>query len=218
MTNQTGRNGIDTDDMLLIHRLIRREIGYLPGLIRGAAGKPARAKQVAQHTSEMLDFLHTHHSGEDELLWPVLRPRVSLDGELLDRMTAQHGQVAAAVADVRADLGRWAPTPDAALGERIAARLDEMTGVLTEHLAEEEARILPLVSTHFTQREWDALGKHGFAAVPGKRRLVILGHILEEADPVERARFLRRVPPPARLAFKLIGRRQHERETAALRG
>ena len=34
--------GIDTYQMLLIHRLLRRELGKLPALIRGAAGDRAR--------------------------------------------------------------------------------------------------------------------------------------------------------------------------------
>jgi hemerythrin-like domain-containing protein len=216
MTNGSG--GIDTRDMLLIHRVIRREIGQLPCLIRGACGDPARARRLAAHASEMLDFLHAHHTGEDDLLWPVLRPRVQLEADLVDRMQAQHHQIAAAADDVRRDLPSWAATADPAAGERMAARLESAASILADHLAEEERRILPLVSAHVSQAEWDALGKHGFAAIPGRRRLVILGHILEEAGPGERRRFTRQVPLPARLAYTLIGRRQHARETAAIRG
>jgi Hemerythrin HHE cation binding domain len=209
--------GIDTRDMLLIHRVIRREIGRLPGLFR-TTGDQARAARITAHASEMLDFLHVHHTGEDELLWPVLRRRIRLDDDLIDRMEAQHGQIAEAIADVRSCLPSWARTADPEAGERMAARLESVGDVLTAHLAEEEQRILPFASAHFSQGEWDALGKHGFAAIPGKRRLVILGHILAEADDAERQRFLRQVPAPARLAFTLIGRRQHARETAAIHG
>jgi hemerythrin-like domain-containing protein len=214
----TTPGGIDTHDMLLIHRVLRRELGSLPSLIRSAAGDVPRAKRVAAHASEMLDFLHTHHCGEDELVWPVLAPRVTLDDDLLDRMQAQHAQVAAAVEEVRHDLPGWATSADAATGERMATRLAGMSEVLTTHLAEEEQHVLPLVSAHFSQTEWDALGKHGFAAVPGKRRLVILGHILEETDEAEQKNFMHQVPPPARLAYKLIGRRQFAREVAEIRG
>ncbi|AXT86755.1 hemerythrin HHE cation-binding protein [Aeromicrobium sp. A1-2] len=203
--------------MLLIHRVVRREIGQLPDQLRAAAGDPARAARLTTHANEMLDFLHTHHTGEDELLWPVLRPRVELESELIDRMEAQHHQIAAAVADVRRDLATWSPTADADVAERMASRLEGVHGVLIEHLAEEESRILPLVSTHFSEEEWGQLGKHGFGAIPGKRRLVILGHILEEADEAERKQFLKLVPPPARVAYRLIGRRQHAKETGAIR-
>ena len=215
--NTVTTTGVDTRDMLLIHRVIRREIGLLPGLIRTASDRE-RAALIAAHAGEMLDFLHTHHTGEDELLWPVLRPRVSLDDDLIDRMEAQHGELAAAVADVRRWLPGWASSADPETGAKMAARLEAAGPVLAAHLAEEEERILPLAAAHLSQPEWDALGKHGFAAVPGRRRLVILGHILLETDEAERSRFLRKVPPPARLAFSLIGRRQHARESAAIHG
>lgn len=216
MTGQEGH--IDTHDMLLIHRVIRREIGQLPRLVRGAVDNPARAKLVGAHASEMLEFLHIHHSGEDELLYPLLRERVTLDRELIDRMEAQHGEVDAAINDVRIDLPAFTARGDAEVAERIAARIEGMLPVLVEHLAEEEDAILPVVAVTISQREWDALGKHGFGAIPGKRRLVVLGHIIEETDESERRKFMLNVPPPARVAYKLIGRRQFARETSIIRG
>jgi hypothetical protein len=48
--------------------------------------------------------------------------------------------------------------------------------------------------------------------------LVILGHITEETNDAERQRFMQVVPAPARLAYKLIGRRQFTRETSRIRG
>lgn len=203
--------------MLLIHRVIRREIGNLPGLIRGAADNPARAKIVGAHAKEMLDFLHVHHSGEDELLYPLLRARVTLDGDLIDRMESQHAQVDLAIRELNSDLPAWTARGDSVIGERMAARIDSMLPVLKDHLAEEEQLILPLVSTTLSQQEWDALGEHGFGAVPGKRRLIILGYIVEEADDSERRTFMLNVPPPARIAYRLIGRRQFARETARIR-
>jgi hypothetical protein len=71
--NRPMATGVDTEGMLLIHRVIRRELSLAPRLVRGAAGDPARSQRVGAHLTEMLYFLHTHHTGEDELLWPVLR-------------------------------------------------------------------------------------------------------------------------------------------------
>ena len=53
--------------------------------------------------------------------------------------------------------------------------------------------------------------------MPKRRALVFLGHILSSASPAEQTRFLRRVPPHVRLAYRLIGHRAFTRETAALR-
>jgi hemerythrin-like domain-containing protein len=203
--------------MVLIHRVIRREFGRLPEMFRAAAGDRARSKLIGAHAREMLDFLHTHHTGEDELLFPLLRTRTTLDPDLMDRMDAQHAQVGDAVIAVNAELPVWTATADANAGERMAARIEAMMPTLIDHLAEEELKLLPVVSVTLTQSEWDALGKHGMNAIPLTRRLVILGHITEEADDAERQRFMQVIPAPARLAYKLIGHRQFTRESAALR-
>ena len=210
--------GVDTHEMVLIHRVIRREIGRLPALFRGAANDRARSKVVGAHAHEMLDFLHTHHSGEDELLFPKLRERASLDPELMDRMDAQHALVDHAVTSVGAELPAWTASADPAAGERMAKLVEDAMPSLIEHLTEEEEKILPIVSVTVTQQEWNALGKHGMTAIPIPRRLVMLGHITEETDAAERKTFMQVIPAPVRLIYKLIGQRQFRRDTAVIRG
>ena len=57
----TSGPGVDTYEMVLIHRVIRREFGQLPQLFRSAANDRARSKVIGAHAREMLRFLHTHH-------------------------------------------------------------------------------------------------------------------------------------------------------------
>ncbi|HEY1762853.1 MAG TPA: hemerythrin domain-containing protein [Acidimicrobiales bacterium] len=214
----TSEPRFDTHQMVLIHRVIRREFGQLPRQFRTAANDRARSKIIGAHALEMLHFLHTHHTGEDELLFPLLRERASLDPDLMDRMDAQHTQVNDAVAAVGAELPSWTASADPAIGEKMAARIDATMPTLIDHLAEEEQKLLPIVAVTLTRSEWDALGKHGMSAIPLTRRLVILGHITEETDDAERRSFMQIVPAPARLAYKLIGHRRFTRETTAIRG
>lgn len=214
----TSGPSVDTHEMVLIHRVIRREFGQLPRLFRSATNDRTRSKVVGTHAGEMLQFLHTHHTGEDELLFPLLRERATLDPELMDRMDTQHALINDAVAAVGAELPAWTASADGAAGEQIAALIEATMPTLIDHLTEEEQKLLPIVSVTLTQSEWDALGKHGMSAIPPTRRLVILGHIIEETDDAERQRFMQVVPTPARLAYKLIGRRQFTRETTAIRG
>ncbi|MEU9101270.1 hemerythrin domain-containing protein [Streptomyces sp. NPDC048361] len=213
----TSGSNVDTHEMVLIHRVIRREFDQLPRLFRSAANDRSRSKVIGAHAREMLDFLHTHHTGEDELLFPLLRERAVLEPELMDRMEAQHAQVDGAVAAIDVELPAWTASADPAVGERMADLIDAMLPTLIDHLAEEERKILPIVSVTLTQSEWDALGRHGMSAIPLTRRLVFLGHITEEADDAEQQRFMQVVPAPARLAYKLIDRRQFAREVAAIR-
>lgn len=209
---------VDTHEMVLIHRVIRREIAQLPALFRAAANDRARSKVVGAHAEEMLDFLHTHHHGEDELLFPKLRERAELDPALMDRMDAQHALVDHAVTAVSAELPAWTASADPETGERMASELEAAMPSLIEHLAEEEKKVLPIVSVTISQKEWNALGKHGMTAIPIPRRLVMLGHITEETDAAERKAFMQVIPAPVRLIYKLIGQRQFRRDTAAIRG
>jgi hemerythrin-like domain-containing protein len=217
MRHMTTALPLDTNDMVMVHRVFRRELGLLPGLLRHASGDVARAGRVAAHAAELLGFLHHHHSGEDELVWPKLRERAALQAELVVRMQAQHEAVAGHCAALEAELPAWATSADAATGERLAARVEVLHGALCEHLDEEERSILPLVAETFTAAEWGELGEKGFAAVAKNRRLATLGHILEDASDEERREFLAHIPAPARIAWKLLGRRQFAKETAALR-
>ncbi|MGH9056201.1 MAG: hemerythrin domain-containing protein [Acidimicrobiales bacterium] len=217
VTVSTAGPGVDTHDMVLIHRVIRREVGQLPRLFRSAANDPARSKIIGAHAREMLEFLHTHHAGEDELLYPLLRERAAVDPELMGRMDAQHAQVNDAVVAINAELPAWTMSADDAAGERMAACVDTTMPALIGHLDEEEQKLLPVVSVTLTQSEWDALAKHSMSAIPVTRRLVILGYITEETDVAERQKLMQAVPAPARLAYRLIGHRQFTRETAAIR-
>ena len=211
----TAPTVVDTHDMVLVHRVFRRELAMLPALVRRAAGDPDHTRRVQAHAEELMAFLHHHHSGEDELVWPKLRTRVAVEQELVDRMERQHDVVAALSARVEATLSAW--QGDAQRGEALAGQLRRLHAAVVEHLDEEERSVLPLVAQVLTQSEWDELGARGFAAVPPSRRLVTLGHVLEDADDAERRAFLAHVPVPARLAFRLLGRRRHAREAAALR-
>ena len=69
-----------------------------------------------------------------------------------------------------------------------------------------------------TAAEYQEVGQRGLVSIPLTRRLVVLGYLLEGATPQERSDFLAAIPAPARLAYRLIGERQHRHETTRLRG
>jgi hemerythrin-like domain-containing protein len=188
--------------MVIIHRVFRREFGLLPSLIRRvAADDLARAKFVADHATALLRFVHIHHSGEDELLWPVLLERVEVEAELIQRMEEQHEHVAMLLPHAQELLPPWAAQPSPARGEELAVTFENIASVLDEHLGEEEAEILPLVQIHLTVAEWDRLGEHARASLSPPDAMASLAAILEEADDEERAMFTAALPPPVLTMF-----------------
>jgi hypothetical protein len=165
----------------------------------------------------MADALHHHHQNEDELLWPRLLQRTPVDTDIVRQMAAQHDTIGETLRRIEAVLPSWQYGARVCDRDALADDLTKLHDQLEEHLDEEERHVLPIVGRTITTSEWDELGQRGFAAMPKRRALVFLGHILETADADERSRFLQRVPPPVRMLYQLIGKRAHTRETAALR-
>ncbi len=200
--------GCDTTDMRIVHRLFRREFRLLPGLVCSVKpGDLGRAGIVAGHADEQIDALHHHHAGEDDLIWPRLSQRAALDAELIAAMGQQHQHIASLLAAAQTQLQAWRHS---ATGVDLIETLETLSGRLDAHLDQEERYVLPLVERYLTAQEWAEVGRRGMASIPRRRRLVFLGCILEDADPAERREFLAaHVPVAARIAYRLIGRRQY---------
>ena len=209
----------DTSDMVIVHRMFRRECALLPQLVAAVAGGDlARARTVAGHAREVLDMLHHHHLGEDELLWPRLSARTRFHADLLARMDSQHQGLAVLLEHAATSFTAWQNAPTAPTSTALSALLEQLSAGLNEHFDEEEAAVLPIVERVITAAEYQEVGQRGLVSIPLTRRLVVLGYLLEGATPQERSDFLAAVPAPARLAYRLIGARQHRHETTRLRG
>ncbi|CCK24540.1 hypothetical protein BN159_0161 [Streptomyces davaonensis JCM 4913] len=208
-----------THEMVVVHRVFRRESALLPRLVRAVAdGDTARIPVVAGHLREYMAGLHHHHELEDELLWPLLRTRCVQDDDLVTRMELQHLHIDKSLTGVTQWLPEWERTADRIAGEELALALGAHRTALVEHLDEEEQSVLPLVAEHLTAAEWDLMGARGMASVPKNRRLIALGAILEDATPQERAFFLGRAPLVGRLLWRTVGRRQYAALCRTLRG
>ncbi|MEV6239785.1 hemerythrin domain-containing protein [Lentzea sp. NPDC051838] len=208
------RSTVDTWEMVVIHRWFKREFAAMPALVRGVApGDRKNAEYVAEFVEMMAGLLHHHHVGEDEMLWPKLLERVGgMDTELVQRMEQQHEVVGGALERVEQLLPHWRNNADAITRDELAEVLHGMSGPLTEHLTEEESKVLPLVSIHITQAEWDALGKNGASSMPkGAKGFDAIGMILQETTPRERAGFLQLLPAPVRVLYQLFGAGIHQR-------
>jgi hemerythrin-like domain-containing protein len=218
MTDQMVRERPDTHDMFVVHRVFRREVALMPRLIRNVRpGDTTRAAVVADHHRGYALGLHHHHTGEDQLIWPLLLARVDLEAELVLRMEQQHERVAAGLDEVAALLPEWERTADPATGEAIAEALESHQAALLEHLHDEETHLLPLIEEHLTVAEYGKLNERFAAETPKDKLLLFLGALLEEATPEEAADIMRNLPAPAKLAWRFIGKRQYARSTRRVR-
>jgi len=219
MTSTTDTTRPNIQEMYVVHRVFRRETALLPHLIRNVrAGDTERAKFVAAHYRDYALGLHHHHTAEDLLIWPLLLARVDLEAELVLRMEKQHEVVAAGLEQVAALLPEWERTASPAAGETIARALEQHRAALVEHLTDEENHLLSLIEEHLTVAEWEKLGQRFAEETPKDKLLFFLGALLEEATPRETADLMRNLSTPARLIWRLVGKRQYARRTRRLRG
>lgn len=207
-----------THEMVVVHRVFRRESATLPVLVRAVPeGDTARAARIAGALRDYVMGLHHHHHAEDELIWPLLRRRAPQDDERTGRMQAQHAEIDRTLTTVTEWLPVWERSADPISGEELALALDAHRAALLVHLDEEERSVLPLVAEHLTVPEWDLVGERGMEGIPKSKRMLALGAILEEATPEEQAYFLGRVPLIGRLLWRALGTRQYAAYRRALR-
>ncbi|CCK24536.1 hypothetical protein BN159_0157 [Streptomyces davaonensis JCM 4913] len=208
-----------TREMAMVHRVFRRESRLLAELVQGVSpGDSARCLILAEHWRLYAEGLHTHHAGEDELLWPVLLPRLHLAAEQVWAMQAQHRALDEGIAAVHRLMDRWQPDARPEVRDELAEALRQHHLQLCSHFDEEEREVMPLVALHVTEQQWHAVGERGLAETPRNRLMIALGAILEDSPADERREFLARLPLPARLLWKLLGQRQYRREIQRVRG
>ena len=209
----------DTRDMVFVHNAFRTCFGDLPGLVRAVAdGDIARARVLTGFFTELADGLHHHHTNEDEILWPTLLERVQVERSFVLRAEEQHERVHELLERGHVRAATYRTDPSGEKREAFAATVADLDAALREHMADEEQYILPLVERHMTVAEWEQLGERGRASIPKDRLLVQLGWILDGLDADERREFLAQMPLPARLAWRLLGRRKFEQERRRIYG
>lgn len=107
--------------------------------------------------------------------------------------------------------------PSAETGEALAAALDQLNPAAQRHLDAEEQKVVPLAAVTLTQQEWDALGKHGVAQIPGGSRAIALGMLLDPRGEADRAHMKRLLPTPVRMLYPFLIERPWKKYASALR-
>jgi iron-sulfur cluster repair protein YtfE (RIC family) len=187
----------DTRDMLAVHQVFRSALAAAPRIVGGASRADApHAANVASYYANVLAFLHVHHEGEDELVWPKLLERCPAEAERVQEIADQHHAVTVLLASAGAELAEWADEPNADHGAKLAGALVLLGNELTNHLDQEEAFVLPLAAEHMTVEEWAELPAHGMKHFSGDKVWVLLGLLFEAMPPGQPELTLAHMPPP----------------------
>ena len=144
----------DTRMMGIVHSALRRDLVRLR-LVLGtpAAQEPRRRKALAEHAIWLMDFLHHHHTGEDEGLYPLVVRRNPDAAALCERMDVDHDTITPAMDGLRAAAERHLADPATPDSDLVAA-LAALEEPLVPHLAGEELEMMPVVSASISHGEW----------------------------------------------------------------
>jgi iron-sulfur cluster repair protein YtfE (RIC family) len=218
-----GSGDADLAIMLAAHRAFRRDLAKLARTAAAAdLSDPARRQSVAAGWELFKHELHLHHTAEDEIIWPALRPRLAHSQHalsVLDAMEEEHERidpllaaVDAAFAQRDASVSPEGRAADDSPGEdRLADVIDVLTSTLTGHLAHEERDCLPLIGVALTAAEWRGVGfkmaRQNGLSDGGE----MFAWILDGAGREDAAATLSTLPPPVRLLYRAVWKRRFEK-------
>ncbi|OAH10310.1 hemerythrin domain-containing protein [Streptomyces jeddahensis] len=216
----TSTDRADVRDMLVVHEAFRQSYARLPGLVMEVSpGDVERAVVVAEHAQLIEEFLHLHHKGEDELLWPKLLERAGDRlGDVVSLLESQHEEIAALLVETAQRLALWRAQPAKDSGERLADALERLGSLLTEHLGIEEKDVLPIVPEYVTAKEWHELGDHAINALPKSKLPTIFGMLASYADPDVVKLMLSTAPLVPRLIMPVLGPKAYARHARKVYG
>lgn len=213
----TGPKTCDASGMIEIHRLFRRGFGEGPSLVRRVAeGDLDHAAAVSTQLETMSIGLHAHHGGEDERLWSALEERAPTCAGHVERMKAQHAELAVHLAALDEALPAWRASATATDAAPVLVALDGVNAAIAVHLPDEEANIVPVMEYTITTAETDWFAEHGRKSVPKGQTWQQLGEILASQPDGGDEWLHKHMPAPGRWAWALIGRRRYAAHRAAL--
>jgi Hemerythrin HHE cation binding domain len=203
-----GAGDADLTIMLAAHAAFRRDLTRLARVAASPARQdPPRRAAIQAGWETFKRQLHLHHTAEDTVVWPALRPRLADSDHaqsVLDAMEDEHKLIDPLLAAVDA---AFAEPGGSSLGDATDALATSLTG----HLAHEERDGLPLIGVALTAAEWRRAGfriaRHSGLSAAGE----MFGWIADGAPEDEAAAAIRTLPPPARMIYRAIWRPRHAR-------
>jgi hemerythrin-like domain-containing protein len=182
-TNEPTEPMADARDMASAHAMFRREFSLMPGLIGDVtAGDTERAALVADHAALIITILEHHHAGEDQYVWPNLRMRCPEEyAPLVDIMESQHDAVHDSLLHVNQSLAMWRDAASAAARDELADTVKLLLPLLAEHLALEEARVVPLIESYVTEAEYSRIAAGQVEHTPPDKLPLLFGMFMYEA-------------------------------------
>jgi hemerythrin-like domain-containing protein len=202
----------DLSGYLAIHQAMRVANAQLVrGIGTARVADPKRAAALGRWFRGYSDELRTHHHIEDDIVFPQLAERVQVYAQYSDALAGDHHYLDRVIDALREALADWAQHTTASEAAREAryTALDlavELRDFLEEHLAIEDADVLPMIERHFTAEEYAELEQRAGKAITIRQAMFTAPWYMATVDAATAARTLREAPRPLRIIYALTRR------------
>jgi hemerythrin-like domain-containing protein len=202
----------DLSGYLAIHQAMRVANAQLVrGIATARVADPKRAAALARWFRGYSDELRTHHHIEDDIVFPQLAERVPAYAEYSDALVGDHHHLDRVIDALRDSLAGWAQhaTPSEAAREARYAALDlavELRDFLEDHLAIEDADVLPMIERHFSADEYAELEQQASKSITIRQAMFTAPWYMATVDAETAARTLREAPRPLGIIYALTRR------------
>ena len=200
MAGMTTSNSSITDvsDMYAVHKALIGALDAAPAYVAKSDLDSERVEVIGSFYENVIEFLHVHHTGEDELIYPVLEQRCAESRSDLERIDDQHKLLHAPMDAGRSAIAAWRAAPSAETAQAVVDALASIAEPLRPHLAEEEAVVLPIAAKSMSPEEWGALSGHAMMIFRADKPWLPLGLLREQLDQEHRDGMLAGMPPEMR--------------------
>ncbi|MGY1683489.1 hemerythrin domain-containing protein [Geodermatophilus sp. SYSU D01176] len=204
---------------LVLHRLVRRELRLLAELsARAPAGDRDRTRTLTRHADLLGRLLLHHHATERDLLWPALVRAAPTARPVVERWAGRVAGLDTRLRDLSTAARQWAVAASDKARDTFTLACFDLADAVDAQTAEEERDLLPLLGRHLSSAAWAEVMRAVRCPLSRRERSLVLGLALEDASARDRARLLAGLPAPARLAWRLAGRRRYRAAVVRLRG
>jgi hemerythrin-like domain-containing protein len=227
MTAQTAATGpvdldgpADTRMMGIVHSALRRDLVRTRMVLEDEAPlAPQRRLALANHVVWLMDFLHTHHHGEDIGLYPMVLRNDPSTADLVADMDGDHSRIDPAITSLEQAARAYRDDAPGSLDGLLAA-LAALDEVLLPHLTREEVEMMPVVSSCVTEREWQDWNQRINVKPKPLLYLAEEGHwVLDNLDELSSDLVVHLVPPiPRFVLIRLLGGRYRRKRALLWQG
>jgi hemerythrin-like domain-containing protein len=193
-----GDYNTDVSDMYAVHNALTSALEAAPTYVATTDLDAHRVEVIGSFYENVIEFLHVHHSGEDELIYPVLEQRCPEGRSELERINDQHTLLHAPIDTARSAIATWRAAPSTDNAQAVVDAIASIAGPLRPHLAEEEAVLLPIAAKWMSPEEFGRLPGHHMMSFRADKPWLMMGLVREQLDSEHRDDMLAKMPPEMR--------------------